>query len=157
SAKPGLIEAADQGTLLLDEIGDMPLALQPKLLRTLQEGEVRRLGATAPKQVDVRLIAATHRDLRELVRTGAFRQDLLYRLEVITLTFPPLRERRDDIEELTSHFLGVSARRHGKGGLRLSTGALECLRAHSWPGNVRELSNVIERAVVFARGSEITV
>jgi DNA-binding NtrC family response regulator len=157
AAKQGLFEAADQGTLLLDEIGDMPLSLQPKLLRTLQEGEVRRLGATGSRQVDVRLVAATHRDLRELARTGAFRQDLMYRLEVITLTIPPLRERREDIEELALHFLGASARRHGKGGLRLSEGALECLRAHSWPGNVRELSNVIERAVVFARGSDITV
>jgi two-component system response regulator HydG len=157
SSKQGLFEAADQGTLLLDEIGDMPLALQPKLLRTLQEGEVRRLGATGSKQVDVRLIAATHRDLRELSRTGAFRQDLLYRLEVINLTIPPLRERTGDIEELALHFLGASARRHGKTGLRLAESTLECLRAHPWPGNVRELSNVIERAVVFARGSEITV
>src|SRR5581483_9076770 len=114
------------------EIGDMPLSLQPKLLRTLQEGEVRRLGATHSKQVDVRLIAATHRDLRELSRTGAFRQDLLYRLEVITLVIPPLRERTGDIAELALHFLGAAARRHGKAGLRLSDETLACLLAHPW-------------------------
>jgi two-component system response regulator HydG len=157
SSKQGLFEAADQGTLLLDEIGDMPVQLQPKLLRVLQESEVRRLGATASRRVDVRLIAATHRNLHESSRTGAFRQDLLYRLEVIHLIVPALRERPEDIPELALSFTASAARRHGKSGLRISDDAMNALRAHSWPGNVRELSNVVERAVVFARSPEITV
>jgi two-component system response regulator HydG len=155
SAKPGLFEAADHGTLLLDEIGDLPLQLQPKLLRILQEGEVRRLGSNQSRRVDVRLIAATHRDLRERVRTQQFRQDLLYRLEVITLNVPALRERMDDLPELIQHFLVGASKRHNKPGLHLSESAMRSLRSHSWPGNVRELSNVIERAAVFARGQEI--
>ena len=122
---------------------------------SLQEGEVRRLGSTVSRKVDVRLIAATHRDLRERVRAGLFRQDLMYRLEVIVIDVPPLRERIEDVAELARHFLEASARRHGKPVTRLSEAALGALEAHSWPGNVRELSNVIERAVVFARGSEI--
>jgi two-component system, NtrC family, response regulator HydG len=154
--KIGLFEAADQGTLLLDEIGDMPIQLQPKILRTLQEGEVRRLGSTQSRKIDVRMIAATHRDLREQAKTGAFRQDLLYRLEVITLTVPALRDRPEDLPELAAHFLSYATRRHGKSVQAISQEAMAILIAHAWPGNVRELSNVIERAVVFARQPEIT-
>jgi two-component system response regulator HydG len=156
-AKPGLFEAAHEGTLLLDEIGDMPLSLQPKLLRAIQEGEVRRLGATVSRKVDVRVIAATHRDLTENARAGTFRQDLLYRLEVIGIAVPPLRERPEDVPELAAHFLAAAAARHGKRLDGISADVMERLRAHRWPGNVRELSNVIERAAVFARGAEISV
>jgi two-component system response regulator HydG len=157
AARAGLFEAADGGTLLLDEIGDMPLALQAKLLRVLQEGEVRRVGATASRRVDVRVVAATHRDLHEAVRAGAFRQDLLFRLEVISLRVPPLRERREDIPALTAHFLGQASRRHGKAARELAPEVMDRLLAHAWPGNIRELSNVIERAVVFAAGPRVTV
>jgi two-component system response regulator HydG len=152
AAKAGLFEAADGGTLLLDEIGDMPLALQSKLLRVIQEGEVRRLGATASRKVDVRVLAATHRDLREEARTGSFRQDLLFRLEVIAIHVPPLRERHEDVPELARRFLAQAALRHGKALDGIAPDALDRLMAHPWPGNVRELSNVIERAVVFAAG-----
>ena len=156
AAKEGLFEAADGGTLLLDEIGDMPIQLQAKLLRTLQEGEVRRVGATQPRKVDVRVIAATHRDLREGVRAGSFRQDLLYRLEVVGLEIPALKQRVDDIPELVGHFLRAAARRHQRPVTEIDAEAMNILMSHSWPGNVRELSNTIERAVVFARGATIT-
>jgi two-component system response regulator HydG len=155
SAKAGLFEIAHGGTLLLDEVGDMPLVLQAKLLRALQEGEVRRIGATSPKRVDVRVIAASHRNLRELARQGLFREDLLFRLEVIPLRVAPLRERSVDIPELAHYFLKVAQARHQKAALRLSAEVLEKLSIHSWPGNIRELSNVIERAVIFAQGSEV--
>lgn len=155
SSRAGLFEAADGGTLLLDEIGDMPIALQAKLLRTLQEGEVRRLGATVSRKVDVRVIAATHRDLREGVRAGTFRQDLLFRLEVISLLVPALRERIEDIPDLAYHFLKQACARHQKDVAVISEEAMEALLEHSWPGNVRELSNVVERAVVFAQGGQI--
>jgi two-component system response regulator HydG len=155
SARQGLFEAADGGTLLLDEIGDMPLVLQAKLLRVLQEGEIRRVGATQSRRVDVRVLAATHRDLREGVRQGTFRQDLLFRLEVIALGVPPLRERLEDLSELTAFFLEQAADRHSKDVVSVSPTALAVLREHSWPGNVRELANVIERAVVFCSGVSI--
>ncbi len=155
-AKEGLFEAAHGGTLFLDEIGDMPISLQAKLLRVLQEGEVRRLGATTPTKVDVRVIAATHKDLAQEVQTGKFRQDLLFRLEVITLSIPPLRERQGDISMLAYHFLTQACRRHSKDIAAISPETLALLEAYLWPGNVRELSNVIERAVVFATGDEIT-
>ncbi len=151
-AKAGLFEAADGGTLLLDEIGDMPLALQSRLLRVLQEGEVRRVGAHHSRKCDVRVIAATHRNLRQAVLSGAFRQDLLFRLEVIVLSVPPLRDRRDDIPLLARHFVEEAARRHGKSLVGISADAMAVLTRHDWPGNVRELSNVMERAVVFAAG-----
>jgi DNA-binding NtrC family response regulator len=154
-AKEGLFEAAHRGTLLLDEVGDMPLSLQAKLLRVLQESEVRRVGSTRPIHIDVRVIAATHRDLKEAVRAGAFREDLLYRLEVVGLQAPRLRDRLDDLPELVRHFLAQAARRHRKPAQSLSDEAWSRLRAHAWPGNVRELSNVVERAVVFCRGTEI--
>jgi DNA-binding NtrC family response regulator len=155
ASKEGLLEAAHGGSLLLDEIGDMPISLQANLLRTLQEGEVRRIGATSSRKVDVRVIAATHRDLREGVRVGSFRQDLLYRLEVVNLHMPPLRERMEDLPDLAYHFLKTFVRRHSKNILGIDENAMEALLQHSWPGNIRELSNVIERAVVFARSEEI--
>jgi two-component system response regulator HydG len=151
-SKEGLFEAANGGTLLLDEIGDMPFSVQAKLLRALQENEVRRLGSTAAKKVDVRVIAATHKDLKKGVQEGTFRMDLLYRLEVVGVHVPPLRERTEDIPELVSHFLRVASRRHDKEVRGISAPTMEVLLAHSWPGNVRELSNVIERAVIFATG-----
>jgi DNA-binding NtrC family response regulator len=155
-AKEGLFEVAHGGTLLLDEIGDMPLPLQAKLLRVLQENEFRRLGSIHSKKVDVRIIAATHRDLKQCVKEGTFRQDLLYRLEVVGIHVPPLRERLDDLSDLAFHFLRVASRRHEKEVQGISSQAMEILMAHSWPGNVRELSNVIERAVVFVRGNQVT-
>jgi two-component system response regulator HydG len=158
ASRAGLFEAADGGTLLLDEIGDMPLALQAKLLRVLQEGEVRRLGSTENRRIDVRVIAATHQDLRASVEKGTFRQDLLFRLEVIAIRVPALRERGgEDLQELAYHFLRVASQRHGKEINAITEDAISCLRAHDWPGNVRELSNVIERAVVFAQKDEVEV
>jgi two-component system response regulator HydG len=155
-AKEGLFEAAHGGTLLLDEIGDMPFPLQAKLLRTLQEGEVRRLGSTASKKIDVRVVAATHKDLKQCVQEGTFRQDLLYRLEVVGIHVPPLRERIEDLPDLAYHFLKVASRRHEKEVLGISEDTIEILLTHSWPGNVRELSNVIERAIVLMNGKQIT-
>jgi two-component system response regulator HydG len=154
-ARMGLFEAAHGGTLLLDEIGDMPLALQAKLLRVLQEGEVRRLGATISKKVDVRLIAATHRDLHEAVAQGAFRQDLLYRLEVVSLPMPALRERIADLPDLVYTFLKQFALKHTKSITHVSEEAMAILLVHPWPGNIRELANVIERAVIFANSEKI--
>jgi len=154
----GLFEAAHGGTLFLDEIGDMPLPLQSRLLRVLQEGEVRPLGATQSKKVDVRVIAATHRDLHAEVQRGQFRQDLLFRLEVLTLDVPALRARGDDIILLANHFLQSLSVRHERANLSLSAAFRTALMNHTWPGNVRELQNVIERAVVFATdGQELDV
>ena len=154
-AKAGLIEAANGGTLLLDEIGDMPLHLQPKLLRVLEEQTIRRLGATTEKKVQVRILAATHRDLSKWAREGRFRQDLYYRLDVMTLSVPSLRERREDIPELAQHFLDLFSKAHGKRILGIELDAERVLMQHDWPGNVRELSNVIERAVVLGASTRI--
>lgn len=145
--KVGLIEAADGGTLFLDEIGDMPLALQVKLLRVIQQPEVTRLGSAKPVKVDVRFIAATNRNLYEMAREGRFRQDLFYRLNVVPLTIPPLRERPEDVLALANHFLEVFGRRYGME-KRLSPAAADALTAYPWPGNVRELENTMERLVV---------
>ena len=139
---------ADTGTLFLDEIGDIPLALQPKLLRVLQEKELERLGSGRTHQINVRLIAATHRDLTELVRRGEFRSDLYYRLNVFPVLIPPLRERREDIQLLVSHFVEVFARRMGKHIDQVPQTTMNALIAYPWPGNVRELQNLIERAVI---------
>jgi DNA-binding NtrC family response regulator len=155
AAKPGRFELADRGTLLLDEVGEMPLGLQPKLLRVLQEREFDRLGDTRSVPVDVRIISTTNRTLSEMVREGKFRADLFYRLNVIPLTLPPLRERRDDIGELAEHFLRLYGPR-GRG-LRLTAEFTERLEAHDWPGNVRELANCLRRAVALATGAEIGV
>lgn len=154
-ARAGLFEAAHGGTLLLDEIGDMPVSLQVKLLRVLQEGEVRRVGATVSKKVDVRLIAATHRNLHVLVGEGRFRQDLLYRLEVVQVQMPPLRERMADLPDLAYTFLKQFSLRHSKAITQISEDAMALLLNHLWPGNIRELSNVLERAVIFAQGDRV--
>jgi formate hydrogenlyase transcriptional activator len=146
--KIGRFEMADTGTLFLDEIGDIPLALQPKLLRVLQEKEFERLGSGRTHQINVRLIAATHRDLTELVRLGEFRSDLYYRLNVFPVLIPPLRERREDIQLLVSHFVDMFARRMAKYIDQVPQATMNALTAYSWPGNVRELQNLIERAVI---------
>jgi len=148
--KLGRFELADGGTLLLDEIGETPLALQAKLLRVLQEGELERVGDTRTRKVDVRVIAATNRDLRAEVDAGRFRQDLYYRLSVFPLEVPPLRERPDDIRALAEHFVARAAGRLKRPTPRLSAAALGALLEHDWPGNVRELQNAVERAVILA-------
>jgi len=156
--RDGLLVAAGGGTFFLDEVGEMPPSLQVKLLRALQEREVVPVGATEPIAIDVRIIAATNRDLEGEVRRGAFRSDLYYRLNVISLHLPPLRERATDIPLLAEHFLQVfSEREGGKRRLRLSEAALECLKRYDWPGNTRELENALERAAVLTRGEVIDV
>ena len=145
----GLIPAADGGTLFLDEIGDMPLALQAKLLRVLQDREVRAVGATQATAVDVRVISATHRDLDAQMKAGRFREDLYYRLNVVSLALPPLSERREDIVPLATHYLGVTAARYGKDVRAMAPEGLQTLLAAPWPGNVRQLVNVIEQAVAL--------
>ncbi len=147
---PGLVEEAHHGTLFLDEIGDMPLSSQVKLLRTLENNEVRRLGENTPRLVDVRVIAATHRDLQTLVADGRFRGDLYYRLNVVQLELPALRERSEDLGLLASYFLERAARRTGRKGLRFASEAVALLAHHEWPGNVRELENAIEHAVAVS-------
>lgn len=146
--KIGRFDMANTGTLFLDEIGDIPLALQPKLLRVLQEQEFERLGSCRTQHVDVRLVAATHRNLLEMVRRNEFRSDLYYRLNVFPVTLPPLRERREDIPLLVAHFVEVFARRMGKRIRDIPQSTMEALIAYSWPGNVRELQNLVERAVI---------
>jgi DNA-binding NtrC family response regulator len=153
--REGLFEAASGGSLFLDEIGDLPLAAQAKLLRALEERQVTRLGATRPTEVDVRVIAATHRPLERLAAERAFRSDLLYRLQVVTVELPPLRERRQDIPALAAHFVAGFAERHRAPVRALSERARRALLAHDWPGNVRELRNALERAIVLAEGDEI--
>ena len=146
--KLGRFEMADSGTLFLDEIGDIPLALQPKLLRVLQEKEFERLGSGKTHRVDVRLVAATHRNLTDMVARNQFRSDLYYRLNVYPIVVPPLRERREDIALLVSHFVEVFSRRMGKQISNISRETLDAFTSYSWPGNVRELQNLIERAVI---------
>ena len=148
----GLFLAADGGTLFLDEIGDMPLAFQAKLLRAIQEKEVRRLGATRDEPVDVRIISATHQDLERAVAEGRFREDLYYRLNVVPLTLPPLRERREDIPLLADYFLRRVAERSGQPPKRFAPEARETLVAASWPGNIRQLLNVVEQTAILANG-----
>jgi two-component system response regulator HydG len=154
-ARKGLFEEANQGTLFLDEIGDTPLPIQAKLLRVLQEREIRRVGSASPIRIDVRLLAATNRRLAELVRDGRFREDLYYRLNVVALQIPPLRERREDIPLLAAHFLTRSAKRHSRTVPTLSPEAMALILGHHWPGNVREMENAIERAVVLAETDTI--
>ncbi|MBW2109253.1 MAG: sigma-54-dependent Fis family transcriptional regulator [Deltaproteobacteria bacterium] len=153
--KPGLVEVADGGTVFLDEVGDMPLTMQVKLLRVIQEKEFLRVGGTDPVSVDVRFIAATHRDLAKDMEEGLFRQDLYYRLNVITLKLPPLAERAKDIPLLARHFLVEKARAMGKEVHEIDREAMDLLCKYGWPGNVRELENVIERAVAMQNGTAI--
>jgi two-component system response regulator AtoC len=147
----GLFQEAEGGPLLLDEIGDMPPLLQAKLLRVLQEKEVQPLGAPVPVPINVRVVAATHRDLKSLIGTGRFRQDLYFRLDVIEIRLPPLRERGDDMVPLVAHLLEKHRRRLGRGPCNIAPEALEALRAYDWPGNVRELENALERALILGR------
>jgi DNA-binding NtrC family response regulator len=154
SDRRGMWEEAEGGTLFLDEIGETSPAMQVKLLRALQEGEVRRVGASRPVRVDVRVVAATNRSLDEEVKAGRFREDLFYRLSVITLRVPPLRERRGDIPLLAERFLRAASRSAGRR-LLLSEAALSCLVTHAWPGNVRELESAVEYAALHARGAEV--
>jgi two-component system response regulator AtoC len=155
SEKVGLFEEADGGTLFLDEIGELPPSLQVKLLRALQEGEIRRVGDNTDRAVDVRLVAATARDLEAEVAAGRFRADLYYRINVVRLHLPPLRDRREDIPELVRHFVQLYARRLGLSVDSVSPAAMRLLIEYAWPGNVRELENVIERALVLADGPQI--
>ncbi len=152
----GLVEAADGGTLFLDEIGELPLEAQGRLLRVIQEGEIRRVGATQSRKVNVRLIAATHRDLQQCVNAGSFRGDLYYRLHVMEIRLAPLRERGEDIRELAEILLDKIRQRLNRPPMSFSPEAMARLHNHSWPGNVRELENVIERAVILADGAQIT-
>jgi two-component system response regulator AtoC len=152
--KPGLFEDADGGTLFLDEVGELPLALQSKLLRALQDSEIRRVGDTTSIHVDVRLIAATLRDLAAEVAAGRFREDLYYRLNVVPVEVPPLRERSEDIAQLARYFAARHGERHGRA-VALSDTVLETLTGQPWPGNVRDLENIIERAVVLSDGPDI--
>jgi len=152
-ARRGLFEEADGGTLFLDEVGDISPAMQVRLLRALQEGEVKPVGSPQVRRVDVRVVTATNRDLKAAVRAGTFRSDLFYRLDVFRIRIPPLRARREDIPLLVEHF----ALRHGSGVRQpIDPAALELLVAHAWPGNVRELENVVQRALVLGRGGAIT-
>ncbi len=153
--RKGLFAEASGGTLLLDEIGEMPLALQAKLLRVLQEGSIKPVGADHEETVDVRILAATHVDLMKAVHEGAFREDLYYRLETLSLNVPPLRDRGEDVELLAMHFLKEACRRHNRGFIKLSDVSLRVIRDYPFPGNVRELSSAIERAVTFCDGDTI--
>ncbi|NWF84603.1 MAG: sigma-54-dependent Fis family transcriptional regulator [Bryobacteraceae bacterium] len=155
AAKPGKFEQADGGTVFLDEIGDVPLAIQVKLLRVLQEREFERLGSNKTRKIDVRVIAATNVDLRRALEEGNFREDLYYRLNVFPMTIPPLRERREDIPDLAQRFLERFARESGSRARAISASAMEKLVAYDWPGNVRELENAIERSLIYVQGETI--
>jgi len=155
--KVGRFELADKGTLFLDEVGDIPPGLQPKLLRVLQEQEFERLGSTRTIKVDVRLVAATNRDLARMVADGRFRSDLYYRLNVFPIALPPLRERREDIPPLVRHFTQRFARRMGRRIEAIPAAIMDALASYSWPGNVRELQNVIERSVILSHGPALQV
>jgi transcriptional regulator with PAS, ATPase and Fis domain len=154
-AKPGLFESADSGTVFLDEIGEMPLVTQAKLLRVLESGEVMRIGSLKPKRVDVRFVAATNRDLESLSQTGQFRSDLFFRLNGVSVTIPPLRKRREDIVPLAELFLRLATAGRGRSAPMLAPASVEKLVSYRWPGNIRELKNVVERAALLARGGVI--
>jgi two-component system NtrC family response regulator len=154
--KQGRIETASCGTVFLDEIGDLPMGLQVKMLRLLQNREIAKVGSTATETVDVRIIAATHRDLKRMVAEGRFREDLYYRLTVVPIELPPLRQRSEDIPELVQHFLGRAKQRHSRENVKLSASLIGHLSSYEWPGNIRELENIVERLVVLASGDEIT-
>lgn len=155
--KHGLMEAANEGTLFLDEVAELPLTLQPKLLRAIESGEIRGVGQVEARLVDVRVLAATHRDLEHLVETGAFREDLYWRLNVLHLTVPPLRERRDDIAELVDAFASAVAAREGRREVTFTDEAMGALLSYDWPGNVRQLSNVVERVATLSESAVIDV
>ncbi|MFJ3469751.1 sigma-54-dependent transcriptional regulator [Pseudomonas sp. NPDC090201] len=156
AGRAGLVEAADGGTLFLDEIGELPLEAQARLLRVLQEGEIRRVGSVQSQKVDVRLIAATHRDLKSLAKVGQFREDLYYRLHVIALKLPALRERGADVNEIANAFLARQSAKAGRSDLKFGPDAEQAIRHYSWPGNVRELENAVERAVILCESPEIS-
>jgi DNA-binding NtrC family response regulator len=153
--KPGKFEQADTGSVFLDEIGDVPAPIQVKLLRVLQEREFERLGSNVTRHIDIRLIAATNQDLRAALEQGTFREDLYYRLNVVPLNIPPLRERKVDIPSLANHFVHKLAPETGCQVESITSAAMEKLVAYHWPGNVRELENVIERSLVMASGTEL--
>ncbi|MEE4145909.1 MAG: sigma-54 dependent transcriptional regulator [Halieaceae bacterium] len=155
ASRMGLIEAADGGTLFLDEIGELPMEAQARLLRFIQEGEIRRIGSVHSRKVNVRLICATHRNLQSLAAEGEFRQDLFYRINVLQLSLPPLRERGKDILHLAENMLQAQTERLGKKGMRLSPRAIQAITTYQWPGNVRELEHAIERAVILSDSEEI--
>lgn len=154
--KPGRVEMADGGTLFLDEIGELPLDSQVKLLRLIQHGEVERVGGVGAKIINVRILAATHRNLEAMVEDSAFREDLFYRLAVVPLNLPPLRERKEDIPELAEHLFQKAKKRHSMPGIRVSSSVLARFTAYRWPGNIRQLENVIERMLVLSNGEQIT-
>ncbi len=156
AARRGRFEQADGGTLFLDEVGDMPASMQAKVLRVLQEGELERVGGAQTLKVDVRVVAATNTDLAAEVKAGRFREDLFYRLAVVPIHVPPLRERREDVPELAARFLAEACERNGRRPMRLSRDALAGLQAHDWPGNVRELRNLVERLAILSDGPEIS-
>jgi formate hydrogenlyase transcriptional activator len=151
----GRFEMADKGTVFLDEVGDLPLALQPKLLRVLQEQEFERLGSSRTHKADVRVVAATHRDLKDMVKQNTFRMDLYYRLNVFPILLPPLRARRDDIPGLATHFVEVYCRRMGKQIAHIPPETISAMRFYDWPGNIRELQNFIERSVILTSGNTL--
>jgi two-component system response regulator HydG len=153
--RKGLAQEADGGTLFLDEVGELPLEIQPQLLRFLETGEVRPIGQNRSVRVDTRVVAATNRDLQAMMRQGRFREDLYYRLNVLPLELPPLRERRDDVPRLAAHFVERFSRRLGRQVTEVNKRALLVLRSYDWPGNIRELENVVERAVMLCRGNEL--
>jgi len=155
AARKGLIEEATEGTFFLDEIGDASLAIQSKLLKVLEDGQLRRVGENTPRSVNVRFLAATNKNLKGEVEKGGFREDLFFRLNVVAIRLPPLRERVDDIAMLAHHFLGELASRAGKAIREISPGALDVLKAYHWPGNIREIKNVLEHAIIMADGDVI--
>jgi two-component system NtrC family response regulator len=157
SNRPGKFEAADGGTLFLDEVGEIPVELQPKILRAIQTGEIDRIGQDHPSRIDVRIVAATNSDLDQAVAEGAFRSDLYYRLAVVQLAVPPLRERRDDIPLLAAHFLARFSERNRRSGLSFPPAVFSLFDRYPWPGNVRELENTVERMVVLSRGDVLSL
>ena len=155
--KKGRVEAADGGTVFLDEVGEMPLELQVRILRLIQEREIDKIGSTVPTKVDVRIIAATHRNLEAMVEDGSFREDLYYRLAVVPIEIPPLRERPNDILEIVQYFFERGKQKHGRPNLRLPADLLPGFSSYRWPGNVRQVENLIERLIVLCDGNEITM
>jgi two-component system NtrC family response regulator len=155
--KKGKVEMADGGTVFLDEIGEMPVELQVRVLRLVQEHEIEKIGATSSQKVDVRIIAATHRNLENRVADGSFREDLYYRLAVVPLTLPPLRDRREDIPALVAEFFDRSKRKYGKPRLSLPAEMMAYFVNYRWPGNIRELENLLERIVLLSRFDEVTL